>query len=87
LFGRGRITPEQVEGVVEHVLMFVTVDHRRAQRGACLGAVAEIDQRQRLLASKRFGRANRQARPPQQAREVHNIGGKGRGLGVHRWHR
>ena len=57
LLGGGGIAPEQVERLVEHVLMLVAMDHRGAQRGARLGAVAEIDQRQRLLAGERLGRA------------------------------
>ena len=77
LLGGGRIAPEQVERLVEHVLMLVAVDHRGAQRGARLGAAAEIDQRQRLLRGERLGRPDRQPGAAQQPREMHDVGGEG----------
>ena len=72
----GRVAPEQGEGLVEHVLMLVPVDHRRAQRGPRLGAAAEIDESERLLRGDCLGRPDRQPRPSQQPREVHDIGGE-----------
>ena len=78
------IAPEQGERLVEDVLMLVAMDHRGAQRGARLGAAAEIDQRQRLLRGERLRRADRQTGAAQQAREVHDVGGEGGGWRGHR---
>ncbi len=87
LFGGGGVAPEQGEGVVEHLLVLPPVHHHAAQGGAHVRAAADIDQRQGLLAGQRLGRADRQPGPPQQAGEVHHIGGEGRALLCHRHQR
>ena len=75
----GGVAPEQGEGLVEHLLVLVAVDHDRAQRGADFRLVAELDQRQRLLRGERLGRADRQPGAAEQAREVHDVGREGGG--------
>ena len=84
LFSGGRVAPEQVKRLVEHVLVLVAVQHGRAQCGACLGPAAEIDQRQRLLSGERFSGADGQPRAPQQVGEVHDVRREGGGWRGHR---
>ena len=67
-----RIAPEQVEGGVQHLLVFVPMRHR----GAHLGAAADIDERERAQRGAGSGGTDRQAGATQQAREVHNVGGE-----------
>ncbi len=74
LFGGGGVAPEQREGLVEHLLMLVAMDHRGAQRGARLGLRGEVDPGQRLLRGDRLRRADRQPGAAQQPREMHDVG-------------
>ena len=56
--------------------MLVPVDHRGAQRGMRLGAVADIDAFQRRGAGQHLGRADRQPGAAQQAAEGEQVGGQ-----------
>ena len=83
LFGRGRVAPEQREGLVEHLLVLMPVNHGRAQGGARLDLGGKVDLRQGILRSDRLGWTDRQTGAAQQAREMHHVGGKRAGRGVH----
>ena len=78
LGGRG-IAPEQRERLVEHLLMFVAVDHDGAQRGACLGLRGEVDLGQRVLRGDCLGGTDGEAGAAQQPGEMHDICGEGGG--------
>ena len=76
LLGGGGVAPEQGEGLVEDLLVFVAVGHHGPQRGAGFRLVAEVDPGERLLRGERLGGTDRQAGAAQQAREVHDVGCK-----------
>ncbi len=67
------IAPEELEGLIEQRLMFVTLDQHRLQRRAEILAVLDADRLHRFQRGDDFGGSDRKTGGAQDARKMQDV--------------